>query len=44
MSEQRIVADFIAEHNSGFEDALKSDYQALGFCVVASRSTGLPKR
>ena len=30
MSEQRIAADFIAEHNSGFEKSLKSDYQALG--------------
>ncbi|WP_449415238.1 L-rhamnose catabolism isomerase [Ochrobactrum teleogrylli] len=30
MSEQRISADFIAEHNSGFENALNSDYQALG--------------
>jgi len=30
MSEQRIAADFIAEHNSGFENAQKSDYQALG--------------
>lgn len=30
MSEQRIAADFIAEHNFGYEGALKSDYQALG--------------
>lgn len=30
MSDQRISADFIAEHNSGFENALNSDYQALG--------------
>ncbi len=30
MSEQRIAANFIAEHNSGFENAQKSDYQALG--------------
>ncbi len=30
MSEQRIAADFIAEHNSGFERAQKSDYEALG--------------
>jgi L-rhamnose isomerase / sugar isomerase len=30
MSEQRIAADFIAEHNFSYESALKSDYQALG--------------
>lgn len=30
MSEHLIPADFIAEHNSGFDRALNSDYQALG--------------
>ncbi len=30
MSEQPIPADFIAEHNSGFESAHKRDYEALG--------------
>ncbi len=30
MSEQRIAADFIAEHNSGYEKVLNSDYEALG--------------
>lgn len=30
MSEQRIAADFIAEHNFSYESALKNDYQALG--------------
>lgn len=30
MSEQRIAADFIAEHNFGYESPFKSDYQALG--------------
>ncbi len=30
MSEQPIPADFIAEHNSGFETAHKRDYEALG--------------
>lgn len=30
MSENRIAADFLAEHNAGYEPSLKSDYQALG--------------
>lgn len=38
MSEQRIAADFIAEHNSGFENAQKSDYQALGEQLAAAAS------
>lgn len=42
MSEQRIAADFIAEHNSSYESALKSDYQALGE-QLARRSIEIEK-